>query len=78
MAYNVFIDHGVTGDNIDTFNTESAYEASALANAFDNAGYSVATDLWCDTIWDAMIPPHVWERFDLDRYPLLRLGHTHT
>lgn len=76
MTYNVFIDHGVTGQNIETFSVESAYDASALANAFDGAGYSVCTDLWNDTVWDAMISPAVWEQFDLDRYPPLRFGCT--
>lgn len=75
MGYNVFIDNGVTGQNIETFHTDSAYEASALANAFDGAGYEIDTDLWSDTVWDAMISPAVWERFDLDRYPRLRLGY---
>lgn len=73
--YNVFIDHGVTGVNIETFNVDNAYDASALANAFTDAGYCVATDLWSNLVNDAMISPAVWERLALERYPRLLLGH---
>jgi hypothetical protein len=72
MSFNVFVDNPVTGDNIETFNTARAYDASALANAFTDAGYSVATDLWHALVDDAMPSPAVWERFGLERYPALR------
>lgn len=71
MSFNVFVDHPVTGDSVEVFNTYRAYDASALANAFTDAGYRVATDLWCATVADAMVSPAVWELYGLDRYPAL-------
>jgi hypothetical protein len=74
VAFNVFVDHPVTGDSVEVFNTYRAYDASALANAFTDAGYRVATDLWGATVADAMVSPAVWTRYGLDRYPALRTG----
>lgn len=71
VAYNVFVDHPTTGDNIDYFARESAYEASALANIFVDSGYQVDTDLWSDTVPDAMVSPAVWSACRLERYPAL-------
>ena len=73
MAYHVFVDHGVTGENLVTFCERSAYDASALANAFEMAGYSVATDLWGAMVWDAMVSPAVWGRYALELWPGLVL-----
>lgn len=74
MSYHVFVDHGVTGENLVTFCERSAYDASALANAFGDAGYSVVTDLWDATVWDAMISPAMWERYALVTWPRLVLA----
>lgn len=73
MAYNVFIDSPVNGANIDYFAMDSAYEASALANIFTDAGYPVETDLWSDTVADAMVSPALWAACRLNRYPALLL-----
>lgn len=72
MSFNVFVDNPVNGDSIETFNVPSAYDASALANAFVDAGYLVDTDLWGATVADAMIQPALWERYRLYRFPTLR------
>lgn len=71
LVYNVFVDDPVTGVNVDIMSSERAYDASALANAFVDAGYRVDTDLWANVVWDAMVSPTVWERYALHRYPAL-------
>ncbi|GAA3018791.1 hypothetical protein [Streptomyces fulvorobeus] len=55
--FNIFVDSN--GHNVATFHTEEAYDASALANHFVDAGYSVDTDLWDATVADAMMSPEV-------------------
>ncbi|MEU8840284.1 hypothetical protein AB0D97_14285 [Streptomyces roseus] len=59
MSYNVFVDDRTTGQNRATFNTVEAYDASALANHFVDAGFCVETDLWGAVVPDAMMSPEV-------------------
>lgn len=75
MPYNVFIDDVTTGKSVEAFNVASPYDASALANAFTDAGYRVETDLWSATVPDAMISPDVWRQYTLRRYPRLLRGY---
>lgn len=60
--YNVYVDHPVSGLNVAVFSEARAYDASALANHFTDAGYRVFTDLWADVVPDAMVSPRVWLR----------------
>lgn len=70
-TYAVFVDDPVTGDEIEIFTATRAYDASALAHAFRDAGYHMFTDLWGSVVEDAMISPAVWVRYTLFRYPAL-------
>lgn len=65
VSYHVFVVDPVTGEELGVFCDERAYDASALANALDGAGYAVQADLWGATVWDAMVSPAVWERHGL-------------
>lgn len=57
MSYNVFVD--AAGRNVATFGMPRAYDASAIANHYADAGYQVFTDLWGSTVADAMMSPEV-------------------
>ncbi|MGW1828879.1 hypothetical protein ACWCO0_09445 [Streptomyces tubercidicus] len=59
MSFNVFVDDNATGANVATFSVARAYDASALANHFVDAGYHVDTDLWDAVVADAMMSPEV-------------------
>ncbi|MEU6674858.1 hypothetical protein [Streptomyces sp. NPDC046925] len=66
--FNVFIDHPVTGTNIETVSLDKAYEASAVANYCADAGYRVDTDLWDATDQYAMVSPALFEGLNLARF----------
>ncbi|MET9425616.1 hypothetical protein ABZY06_33765 [Streptomyces sp. NPDC006540] len=55
--FNVFVDHNHA--NVATFSVPSAYDASALANHYVDAGYTVFTDLWGEMVPDAMMAPGI-------------------
>lgn len=59
MSYNVFVDDKRTGRNLTFFNVPRAYDASALASHFVDAGFHVDTDLWGAVVPDAMMSPIV-------------------
>lgn len=72
-TFNVFVDNK-RGMQLRVFAFESAYDASAVANAlYDDGKYSVYTDLWNMTIPDAMMRPGVIEMVRAD---FLSLGVT--
>ncbi|MDX3550992.1 hypothetical protein PV729_04265 [Streptomyces europaeiscabiei] len=58
MSYNVFVDE-TSGRNVTVFSTDSEYDASAIANHCADSGYKVFTDMWSDTIPDAMMSPKI-------------------
>ncbi|QES45178.1 hypothetical protein DEJ49_33085 [Streptomyces venezuelae] len=66
--FNVFIDHPVTGANVEIISLEKAYEASAVANFCTDAGYRVDADLWTETDQYAMVSPALYERLNLARF----------
>ncbi|MFD4699820.1 hypothetical protein [Streptomyces niveus] len=68
IVFNVFVDD-MTGRNVAVFSPERAYDASALANHFVDAGYRVDTDLWGSVVPDAMMSPAV-AALAFERIPL--------
>lgn len=59
MSYNVFVD--ASGHQVAVFNQPRAYDASAIANHFVDEGFEVCTDLWGETVPDAMLSPQMYE-----------------
>lgn len=67
-SYNVFIDHPITRQNVAVISTDRPYDASAVAHFAYDHGWKVFTDLWSETVPDAMVSPKVFQVFELGRF----------